>query len=315
MPGTSDLFQPLEQTIRADFIRALLKRKVNDMERDMLSLPARMGGMGIYKPAEECHISNINSEYISAPLVRLIQRQTFDFEPRELADQMKVLRAEVDKESDTRFKSKLEAILLAAPPELKQAVKAASEKGASSWVTASSSYDHGTVLHKGEFVDACYIRYGWTLLDLPVTCACGTAFSLQHALDCRLGGLRIIQHNEVRDTIAQCMREAGHTAVELEPQLQPLSGEVFEYKSASKDDEARSDIKCCGFWSNMRQAYFDVKVISPFARSNVHLEPTQLFKMAERANENTKNVFATLSTLTSIHLSSPVLVAWLPKVT
>ena len=152
----------------------------------MLSLPARMGGMGIYKPAEECLISNINSEYISAPLVRLIQRQTFDFEPHELADQMKVLRAEVDKESDTRFKSKLEAILLAAPPELKQAVKAASEKKTSSWVTASPSYDHGTVLHKGEFVDACYIRYGWTLLDLPVTCVCGTAFSLQHALECGL---------------------------------------------------------------------------------------------------------------------------------
>ena len=72
-----------------------------------------MGGMGIYKPAEECFISNINSEYISAPLVRLIQRPTFDFEPRELTDQMKVLRAEVDKEFDTRFKSKLEAILLA----------------------------------------------------------------------------------------------------------------------------------------------------------------------------------------------------------
>ena len=33
----------------------------------------------------------------------------------------------------------------------------------------------------------------------------------------------------------------------------------------------------------MRQAYFDVKVVSPFARSNVHLEPAQLFKNAERA--------------------------------
>ena len=138
------------------------------------------------------------------------------------------------------------------------------------------------MLHKSDFVDACYIRYGWTLLNLPLTCACGVAFSLQHALDCRLGGLRIIQHNEARDTLAQCMREAGHTAVEVEPQLQPLDGEVFDYKSANKDDEARSDIKCCGFWSNMRQAYFDVKVVSPFARSNVHLEPAQLFKNAER---------------------------------
>ena len=81
---------------------------------------------------------------------------------------------------------------------MRVAVSAASEKGASSWVTASPSYDHGTVLHKSDFVDACYIRYGWTLLNLPLTCACGVAFSLQHALDCRLGGLRIIQHNEAR---------------------------------------------------------------------------------------------------------------------
>jgi hypothetical protein len=283
MPDTSEFFRPLEETIRTDFIRALFKREVNDLERDMLSLPARLGGMGIYKPNEECLISNTNSEYISSPLVRLIKRQVFEFDPRELSDEMKGLRADVDKISDERFKAKLKVILDHAPAELKHAVRAASDKGASSWVTATPSYDHGTVLHKGQFVDACYIRYGWTLLDLPVSCACGTAFGLQHALDCRLGGLRIIQHNEVRDTIAQCMRDAGHTAVEIEPQLQPLSGEVFDYKSANKDDEARSDIKCCGFWSNMRQAYFDVKVVSPFARSNAQLEPAQLFKNAERS--------------------------------
>src|ERR1700709_425890 len=107
------------------------------------------------------------------------------------------------------------------PLMISNSVQAASAKGASSWVTACPSYDHGTVLHKGQFVDACYIRYGWALLDLPVSCACGTAFSLQHALDCRLGGMHY-SDNEVRDTIAQCMREAGHNAVEIEPQLQPL---------------------------------------------------------------------------------------------
>ena len=32
----------------------------------------------------------------------------------------------------------------------------------------------------------------------------------------------------------------------------------------------------------MRQAYFDIKVVSPFARSNAHLEPAQLFKNAAR---------------------------------
>ena len=283
MLDAADLFQPLEESIRKDFIRALLKRDVNDLERDMLSLPARMGGLGLFKPTEECRVSSASSIIISAPLVRLIKRQTFELDPRELADEMRTLMGNIDSESEARFKAKREAILERATPELKQAVIAASEKGASSWVTASPSYDHGTVLHKRDFVDSCYMRYGWTLLDLPISCACGNAFNVQHALDCKLGGLRIIQHNEVRDTIAQFMREAGLKAVELEPQLQPLDGEAFDYKSANKDDEARSDIKCCGFWSNLRQAYFDVKVVSPFARSNAHLDPAQLYKNAERA--------------------------------
>src|SRR5206468_3129816 len=47
--------------------------------------------------------------------------------------------------------------------------------------------------------------------------------------------------------------------------------------------EACSDIKCCGFWSKMRQAYFDIKVVSPFARSNARLEPAQMFKQAEQS--------------------------------
>jgi hypothetical protein len=119
MPDTSALFKPLEDTIRADFIRSLLKRDVNDLERDMLSLPARMGGLGIYKPIEECLISHTNSVCISAPLVRLIKRQEFDFDPRELADEMKTL-------SDSRFKVKLQQILKNAPPELKQPVELAS---------------------------------------------------------------------------------------------------------------------------------------------------------------------------------------------
>jgi len=231
MPATPLLFQPLEDAIRSIFIPALLRRDVNDLERDLLSLPARMGGMGICKPTEECLIAHTNSVYVSAPLVRLIQRQEFEFDPGDLSAEIKKLRADVDVESETRYKAKLELIQQAAPPELKPSLKAALEKGASSWVTAIPSYDHGTVLHKGEFTDACYIRYGWTLLNLPTKCACGKSFDTQHALDCGLGGLRTIQHNEVRDVLAQCMREAGHKLVETEPPLQPLSGEVFELNS------------------------------------------------------------------------------------
>ena len=283
MPGTPALFQPLEDAIRQVLIPALLRREVNDLERDLISLPARMGGLGISKPTEECLISHTNSIYVSAPLVRLVQRQELEFEPAVLSEEIKSLRLDVDEQNEARNKDKLKLIIENASDELKLALKAASEKGASSWVTAIPSFDHGTVLHKGEFVDAIYIRYGWPLLNLPLKCACGTSLDIQHALDCKLGGLRTIQHNEVRDVMAQCMREAGHSLVEVEPQLQELSGEVFDYKSANKEADARSDIKCCGFWSNKRQAFFDVKVVSPFARSYARMSPAQLFKMAENA--------------------------------
>ena len=81
------------------------------------------------------------------------------------------------------------------------------------------------------------------------------------------------------------MRQAGHTQVEIEPKLQPLSGESFSYKTAVKEDEARSDIKCFSFWRHMRQAFFDIKVVSPYARSNAHLSPEALFRQAEQSKK------------------------------
>src|ERR1700749_3491471 len=68
-------------------------------------------------------------------------------------------------------------------------------------------------------------------------------------------GYRTLQHSEVRDLVAECLREAHYPGVELEPQLQPLSGESFKLKSANEEDDARSDVKCVGFW---RQAFFDI---------------------------------------------------------
>ena len=163
---------------------------------------------------------------------------------RELFKEIKALRKEVDLSNAGYNADKLKIIKKGATPNMLKAVETASEKGASNWVTAVPNYDHGTIIHKGDFVDALYIRYGWNILDLATECGCGQPFNLQHALDCPLGGFRLIQHNEARDLVAKCMREAGFPAVETEPKLQELTGAVFEYKSAIKD----SDIKCNGFW-------------------------------------------------------------------
>ena len=282
MPELAELFTRLE-VILMDFLPALLRRDVNHLERDVLSLPARLGGLGIPKPNVLCVDAHEHSVKLSTPLIRLILQQEKHLDAEEVRMDIFHGRNEIDQETEKMQKLKLAEILEKAPPALKFAMKTTVEKGASSWVTTMPLHEHGTVLHKGDFVDAVYMRYGWTLPDLPTSCACSAAFSLQHALDCKLGGFRTIQHNEVRDLFVDLMREAGHV-VEPEPPLQKLSGEAFDYKSANKEDDARSDLKVTGFWRNMRQAYFDVKVVSPFARSYSHLTQKSILQTAEKSN-------------------------------
>jgi hypothetical protein len=210
MPGTAALLEPLEKTIRQEFIPALLRRDVSELERNVIALPARFGGLGIFKPAEECLFAHENSLRVSLPLVRLILEQESKLDPMGLSEAIKALRKAVDADVEKRHKENFEVLNGLASSELKLCLNLSCEKGASSWVTAAPNYDHETVLHKGDFVDAIYMRYGWNIPDLPTLCACGDSFSVQHSLDCLLGGYRTIQHNEVRDVLAQAMREAGH---------------------------------------------------------------------------------------------------------
>ena len=87
--------------------------------------------------------------------------------------------------------------------------------------------------------------------------------SLFNSLDCLIGGFLTLQHNEVRDLAADCLKEARFPGVTTEPELQILTGESFKLKSTNRDEDARSDVKCVGFWRRLRQPYFDIKVLAP----------------------------------------------------
>ena len=52
--------------------------------------------------------------------------------------------------------------------------------------------------------------------------------------------------------------------VEIEPHLIPLSGEHLE-RSANAADEAILDLSVRGFWQRGQKAFFDVRVLNPFA--------------------------------------------------
>jgi len=248
IPGAEEEFSDLEDSIRHLFLPALLGRPVSDDERELLSIPARFGGMGISNPSSLAPFSLELSRELCLPLMRLVLRQADDFDPSELRqDQNIKAKQELDREE--HWKRTSEAIILKAPPSTQKAIREAREKVASNWVTTRPLDSHHTILHKGDFRDAVFIRYNWQPPFLPDTCCCGANFSLQHALDCQTGGYRTLQHDEVKQVVAELLKEAHFAGVEIEPRLQPLSGESFLLKSVNKDDEARSDVKCLGFWT------------------------------------------------------------------
>jgi len=105
MPNTADLFQPLENAIRVLFLRNLLRREISDLERDIISLSARFGGLSIFNPTIECKFSHDNSALVSLPLVRLIMRQEAKLDPLSLQEE--VNRLMIWRRSDTKKDMKI----------------------------------------------------------------------------------------------------------------------------------------------------------------------------------------------------------------
>ena len=76
IPDIQDLHLPLENAIHRHFITAVTKRLVSSkIERELLALPVRLGGMGINNPTKESTYAFEASERITAPLVVLILAQ------------------------------------------------------------------------------------------------------------------------------------------------------------------------------------------------------------------------------------------------
>ena len=141
----------------------------------------------------------------------------------------------------------------------------ASQPGASSWLTSLPIKEHGFCLHKGAFVDALALRYGWAPTKTPTNCACGAAFAVEHLLSCPRGGFPSLRHNEIRDLTAVLLTEVCNN-VQVEPELQVITSETLSGRSANTTDGARLDVAACGFWGGRyERILMDVRVFNPFA--------------------------------------------------
>ena len=164
----------------------------------------------------------------------------------------------------------------------------ASERGGSNWLTSLPISEFGFSLHKGAFVDALCLRYGWTPGGMPIHCDCGANFSVKHVLSCPRGGFPSIRHNEIRDITADLLTEICHD-VSMEPDLQPLTGETLAYRTANILDGARLDVSMKGFWGGCQEKTFlDVRVFNPHAPSNKNSSIANCYK--KHKNEKKKSL-------------------------
>ena len=132
-----------------------------------------------------------------------------------------------------------------APRKTQRALDLATEKGSSAWLTVLPLQDLGFNLNKREFRDAVKLRYDWPVEDIPSTCACGEAFTVDHSMICKLGGFITQRHNELRDLEAEFLSMVC-SDVEIEPVLQDISGEQLN-RGSNKAQDARLDIHARGF--------------------------------------------------------------------
>ncbi|KAL5488903.1 hypothetical protein EMCRGX_G017917 [Ephydatia muelleri] len=101
-----------------------------------------------------------------------------------------------------------------------------------------------------EFRDALAMRCQCHLLRMPATCdGCVAAFNLEHALDCKIGGLVTQRHNEIRDALGDLASIAFKNGIK-EPMVK----------------EADISIRC--LWQPQTVALLDVRVVDTDAPSH-----------------------------------------------
>ena len=176
----SHLLQPIENVIRLEFMTSLFEgRTCNDKERQLLSLPVKLGGTGITIITSTSDIEYQTSKKTTKILVDKIKNQkdgTSANLERGSSQQEKF-------KSSTEFSGNLLRNLRSkmTPAQLKPNDIATSD-GASIWLSSLPLKHERFSLTRREFFDAVLLRYEWELKRLPHECVCKAKYNIDHAL-------------------------------------------------------------------------------------------------------------------------------------
>ena len=278
------LFEKLETAISNRLIPALVGKPVSALDRGILELPVRYGGLGIINPTTTSFREYNCSKKITEPLTSLITKQLVDVIELD-TEEVSKKKIELKKSKEEFFKQQFDLLHQQADSKLKRHLDQAREKGASVWLTALPIKSLNYVLNKQDFQDSIRLRYGWEIDGTPRVCACGTKNNSYHALDCKLGGYVSMRHNSVRDTIAFFLREAKCRDVKVEPGMIPVNATHYKRSTITQDD-ARLDVSAVGVYSLFERSFFDIRVTHPNCASNEFKDLEQIYSEQVKAKKD-----------------------------
>ena len=150
----------------------------NNTEWELLTLPTRLGGLGLPCLSRMAQHEFDISVSVTTPLTSLVLEQKTSLGSAPELQQR--LKAAALRQKNTNLQAFAHSVVEHLPAQGQRAVQLACEKGSSSWLNALPLVEHGFDLSKSAFRDAVALRYGWEIKNLPSTCACGAHFNPAH---------------------------------------------------------------------------------------------------------------------------------------
>ena len=161
--------------------------------------------------------------------------------------------------------------------------------GYGSLLSVMPNKQHDAAINAEEFRDNIQLCYGLQLLHLPDCCnGCGSGFSVEHALNCKNGGLVDFHHNEDADEWASlCGIALTPTCISCDPtiftgeeaesmknqskQQLPPSDANSSKKNKNKSNKAyagaKGDKGVIGFWKRGCMCVFDIQITDTESKS------------------------------------------------
>ena len=279
----NSLYQPIESALDQKFIPSLfLMEQENQIPelRNLTKLPVKDCGIALPDPTQTASANNKTSKQATTHLTQaLLGKVAWDIDTHKETMAEAKRNSKIDKV--LIHGQKLQESLQKLPPSRKKVVERASETGA--WLSAVPNTLAGTELGKDEWRDSACIRYNMRPSTIPKKCdGCGKEATIEHVLNCRVGGLIISRHNELKKELIDLgIKAFGISSVRDEPLTNPTS----DGNHNSSNNGNRADIMIRGLWESGTDALIDVQLVNVDAKSHQNREAEAILKTAKRTKK------------------------------